>query len=211
MESWTTLLGTHCKAVYEVKEQFAKPGIVLIVDEFNEEVFRNIRKRIARTWKKQQFIAFTDHEIRAGADVFAIEWLTIKTIGNLIEGENLLSEIKIHNNHLRGQLEYELRSKLLDLRQNLIMDKSNRTLARFLRSGVITIIPLLRALIVLKGHSPVGSFNELCDDVHKSWEIDCNALSELPTAKSKHAEELAHKLRIWFKAVGNAVNDIQLE
>ena len=63
---------------------------------------------------------FTVLEFKGSTDVFPIEFLDMKEVHKLLYGEDLLSELNISRVHLRHECEYNLRSKLLILRQSYI-------------------------------------------------------------------------------------------
>ena len=85
----------------------------LTADELNHG------KAAAKEWVKAGYalpIYFTAHEFVGSADVFAIEFRHMKRAYRVLHGEDLLTKINPTKAHLRLQVEYEMRGKLLRLR-----------------------------------------------------------------------------------------------
>ena len=62
-------------------------------------------------------LCFTPERFKAAADVFPMEMLDIIESHKVLFGSDLVNDIKVELTHLRHQAEFELRSKLLKLRQ----------------------------------------------------------------------------------------------
>ncbi|MGZ0707721.1 hypothetical protein ACWPKO_05245 [Coraliomargarita sp. W4R53] len=62
-------------------------------------------------------LCFTPERFRASADVFPMEMLDIVESHRVLYGNDPVSGIEVDRSHLRQQVEFELRSKLLKLRQ----------------------------------------------------------------------------------------------
>jgi predicted nucleotidyltransferase len=64
---------------------------------------------------------FTAAEFVNSSDVFPVEFLDMKDRHKLLYGRDYLSEIKVDDANLRHECEFDLKSKLLTLRQSFIM------------------------------------------------------------------------------------------
>ena len=62
-------------------------------------------------------LCFTPKRFKDAADVFPMEMLDIAESHRVLYGEDPVKDITINSTHLRHQVEFELRSKLLKLRQ----------------------------------------------------------------------------------------------
>ena len=65
-------------------------------------------------------LCFTPERFKAAADVFPMEMLDIIESHRVLYGEDPVKTIKVDLTHLRHQVEFELRSKLLKLRQSYL-------------------------------------------------------------------------------------------
>jgi hypothetical protein len=103
-------------------------------------------------------LVFTAEELRTSADVFAIELLDMKAQHRVLAGSDVLASIDVPMNLHRVQVEHDLRTLHLRLRQHFLLYPENeRELQRVLAKSVSSTLTLLRhALIVLgKGVAPL--------------------------------------------------------
>lgn len=93
---------------------------------------------------------FTPEELENSADAFPIEFLDMQQSRKLIYGADPLASLAIADDHLRLQLERELKGKLLLLRQKgmLVIDQP-RELQNLLIASATTFLVLSRAALRL--------------------------------------------------------------
>jgi hypothetical protein len=98
---------------------------------------------------------FTKKEFLASLDVFPIEFREIKRGYRVLFGVDLLKDVEISNTNLRLLVEYELRGKLVRLR-NLYLPSSDDSsrLARLMTDSVVTFAQYLRTVPELFGEEP---------------------------------------------------------
>jgi hypothetical protein len=115
---------------------------------------------VFRWWREQGNPApllLTEHEMRTSTDCFAIEFHDIKAQHRVLYGPDLVSDLVIDDSFYRGQVEHELRAKLLRLRQKasgVLSDKD--VLRNLLVDSVSTFCVLFRHALILHG-SPVAA------------------------------------------------------
>jgi hypothetical protein len=99
---------------------------------------------------------FTSEELQQSADVFAIELLDMQQNHRVLYGSDFVAGIKVPMNLHRVQVEHELRTLLLKLRQHLLRDPENhKELGAVLAKSISGAITLLRhALVALKEQPP---------------------------------------------------------
>ena len=100
----------------------------------------------------------TRDEIERSADVFTIELIDVKQHHRVLFGEDVFKDLSIPANLHRVQVEYELREKLVLLRQHLLLAAGNDSrMWELLTRSVSSFATLFRhALIVLGNNAPVG-------------------------------------------------------
>jgi hypothetical protein len=100
----------------------------------------------------------TRDEIERSADVFTIELMDVKQHHRVLFGEDVFKDLSIPANLHRLQVEYELREKLVLLRQHLLLAAGNDSrMWELLTRSVSSFATLFRhALIVLGNNAPVG-------------------------------------------------------
>ncbi|MGC2197330.1 MAG: nucleotidyltransferase domain-containing protein [Terriglobales bacterium] len=107
------------------------------------------------TWTQQRNPAplfITREELERSADVFSIELMDMQRQHRVLFGPDVVSGLQIPMHLHRVQLEYELREKLILLRQRLLMDASDekRTWHLLLRS-VSAFATLFRHALIAQG------------------------------------------------------------
>lgn len=95
-------------------------------------------------------MVFTKDEIKNAVDVFPVEFLNIKKRRIILYGEDIFKDIEISKEKLRHQLEFELRSKLIHLRQAYLKSDGNG-LDDLILNAVPTLAPIIGALMYIKG------------------------------------------------------------
>jgi len=95
---------------------------------------------------------FASEELQQSADVFAIELLDMQQSHRVLYGSDAIAGITVPMNLHRVQVEHELRTLLLKLRQHLLREPDNqKELGAVLAKSISSTLTLLRhALIALK-------------------------------------------------------------
>ena len=98
---------------------------------------------------------FTHEELRQAADVFAIEILDMKQGRRVLYGEDLVANIEVPMNLHRLQVERDLRTVLLKLRQHYLRAPGNaHELGPVLRKSFSGVLTLLRHTLIAFGETP---------------------------------------------------------
>jgi hypothetical protein len=105
---------------------------------------------------------FASEELQQSADVFAIELLDMQQSHRVLYGSDAVAGITVPMNLHRVQVEHELRTLLLKLRQHLLREPENqKELGAVLAKSISSTLTLLRhALIALK-EQPPGEASEI--------------------------------------------------
>jgi predicted nucleotidyltransferase len=102
-------------------------------------------------------VYFTVHELETASDVFPIEFYQMNQARKVLYGSDVLANISISNENLRHQTEFELRSKLIQLRRRYIpASTSVENLAALMSQSLSSFAALFRAVLMLHDvESPV--------------------------------------------------------
>ncbi len=122
-------------------------------------------------------LLLTKEELLDGADVFPIEFLNIKQHHKILDGEDLLQDIVISKAHLRHQLEFEFRSKLLHLRGEYLRFKG-KDIERLALAAVPVLAPIVGSLLYLKDLPP-SSPGDMWGAVSDAYDVDTVVLREI--------------------------------
>jgi predicted nucleotidyltransferase len=98
---------------------------------------------------------FTWDELQQAADVFAIEILDMKQGRRVLYGKDVVAEIEVPMNLHRVQIEHDLRTMILKLRQHYLRAPGNsKELAPVLRKSFSGVLTLLRHTVIAFGEDP---------------------------------------------------------
>jgi predicted nucleotidyltransferase len=168
-------------------------------------------KRVAPVvswWEKEQKepppLLFTEKELRESADVFSIELLDIQRNHRVLFGKNPVEGIVVPTNLHRVQLEHDLRTVLLRLRQHFVLFAGNeRELRGVMAKSISSVKTLLRHTLIAFGEEPPHAWDAVFAQVGKLTGADANAFAKaLELRRNGAANGAAH---------GNAHGEITAE
>ena len=105
---------------------------------------------------------FSAEELRQSADVFAIELLDMQQNHRVLYGADVIAGITVPMNVHRVQVEHELRTLLLKLRQHLLRDAENPLeLGTVLAKSFSSALTLLRHTLIAYQEQPPNATNDV--------------------------------------------------
>jgi len=111
-----------------------------------------------REWNKLGHpipVYFTVGELQNAADVFPIEFHQMERARKILYGADVLDKLNISDEFLRHQTEYELRSKLIQLRRRYIpASTSVDGLVKLMANSLSSFTTLFRAVLLIHGFEP---------------------------------------------------------
>ncbi|MDQ3797931.1 MAG: hypothetical protein M3384_00635 [Acidobacteriota bacterium] len=111
-----------------------------------------------REWQRMGHslpVYFTVAELKNAADVFPIEFHQMEKARKVLYGTDVLENLEISDVYLRHQTEYELRSKLIQLRRLYIpASASVENLVRLMIESLSSFAALFHAVLLLHGVQP---------------------------------------------------------
>lgn len=116
---------------------------------------------------------FTVSELKNAGDVFPIEFHQMEKARVVLYGEDPLAGLEISDEYLRHQTEYELRSKLIQLRRLYIpASVSVDNLLDLMSESLVSFASLFRAVLMLYGVKPPIGKREVVQLTAKTLKID---------------------------------------
>jgi predicted nucleotidyltransferase len=127
-----------------------------------------------------QPLLFTLDEFRRSTDAFPIEIYDIQERHRILHGDSPLEGLVIDPNHHRAQLEHELRSKLLRLRQKAMpLLGDNKALLRLMEDSVTTFLLFIRHALLLQQLECPAPRRQLIEAAHRAGLIDPSCFAQL--------------------------------
>jgi hypothetical protein len=162
-------------------------NILIITRKLDIYTLEKIKLIIIEYSKKTNVvpILFTKKGIIDGADVFPLEFLDMKYPHTILYGKDIIEKVKIQKKNVRRQLEFELRSKLIHLRENYIWIKKSKELKALLKSAIPSLMPLFYGLLYLKDVKPPIDLDSLYRNVGNIYKIDMSLFRKIKQNKIK--------------------------
>jgi hypothetical protein len=127
-------------------------------------------------WGKQGHrppLVFTLEELQRSADVFAIELLDMQSHHQILFGEDILAGISVPLHYHSIQVERELRTDWLRLRQAMLAaPKKPKIYLELMTSSFSVFTALFRHALIAMGEAPAGSKREAIERIGKFASAD---------------------------------------
>ena len=147
--------------------------------------------------------------IDSSLDTFPIEFLDIKSNHKTILGEDYFEKLTIQNKYLRLQAERELKGKLLILRLAFIENIGNRNLiANIVKNSVSSIIPVLKAILVLKDEQIPTRKIDLIDQSETLLLTDLTRIYQALSYKTKKFDLKGDNMVEFFEEYINTIDNL---
>ena len=182
-------LGTNLILIGEYSRK--DRNYVIVVDSLTYTTLQSIKPLISGFFKKTKMypLLLTKKEVVNGVDVFPLDFLNLKNTITLIHGKNIFKDLKVEKKHVRHELEFEVRSKLMTFRRMVLQLKSKKDIALVLQNTVVTLLPLFNGLLFLKGKSRIASVSTLLDELEELYKINFTILKQFNKPKVFASDE----------------------
>lgn len=177
-------------------------NILVALEKIGPADLRNAHACI-REWRRlgnPAPIYFTRSELNGAADVFPIEFHQMTLAHKVLYGPDVLEGLTISDRFLRHQAEYELRSKLIQLRRQYIpASQSVDGLKALMADSLSSFSALFRAVLIIKGIEPPTTKHEIVALASKHLEINSEPFDKIfdireNVGKVKYDEKSANEL-----------------
>lgn len=160
------LFGSAARGEYH--ERHSDLNVLLLLERAQADDLEVLHPA-AEWWARKKFPVpqvFTLDELRASADIFAIELLDMKAHHKMIYGEDFLEELAVPLELHRLQVERELRTNWVKLRQAILLaPPKDRPLISLMDASVSTFVTLFRHALTVLGENPPQSRREVVGEV----------------------------------------------
>jgi hypothetical protein len=142
----------------------SKYNILIVLEKIGPADLRNAHACV-REWVRSGNplpVYFTAREIDDAADVFPIEFYQMSIARKVLYGPDVLANIEVRAEDLRVQAEFELRSKLIQLRRAYIpASASVDGLKRLMGDSLSSFTALFSAVLIVKGTKAPATKREI--------------------------------------------------
>lgn len=142
----------------DFQPEFSDLNVLLVMRSADAATLKTLQPVIA-WWRKQGEpapVIMAADELGRAADVFAIELTDMQERHRVLEGEDVLAGIAVDRTMHRTQVERELRTALLKLRQRYLEAANEQMVSRLMTDSVSTFATLFRhALLIFDQPAPL--------------------------------------------------------
>jgi hypothetical protein len=125
-------------------------------------------------------VYFSVEELKDAADVFPIEFLQMEKARKVLYGRDPFEFVQISRANLRHQTEYELRTKLIQLRRLYIpASNSIEKLSSLMSDSLASFAALFRAVLILHGQEPPVTKAEIVRASVSLLELDASPFERI--------------------------------
>ena len=162
--------------------EFSDVNLLCLVRDSSFDSLRKLAPAV-RNWRKARQPAplmMTLHEMQRSADVFAIEFLDMKRHYRILSGEDLLAGLPVPLHQHPGQLEYELREKVLLLRSRLLsLGSDDRAMWELMLHSLSGVLTLFRHALLASGVTVPDNKKEVVEALARRTAFDSSAVLSL--------------------------------
>jgi len=185
-----------CVATYGWNDE----QVLAVVSDFEYNVFMRVNNSVKKFFKKSGTLPMflTEEELTGGIDVFPLEFLNMNLHHKILTGKDMFTPLTFKKEHIRRELEFEFRSKLINLRQGVLeVGDSKKDLNTIISTAVPTLLPILNGLLFLKDVPIHNTLPEIFEAVSREYEVDMDVFSRIEEAKGKKlsGEELRQRIQ----------------
>ena len=164
-------------AAGDFEERVSDLNVLAVLSELGEtqleQAYGPVNWWIGR--KQPAPILLSIEEIQNASDAFAIEFLDIRAAYRILHGDDLVGSIEVESAHHRHQVEHELRSLLLRLRERYLgLQRDNKALRGLLTDSLPSFSTLFRHALILDGRKTAVKKHEVFQQAAETFQISAD-------------------------------------
>src|SRR6266550_90971 len=168
-------------------------NLLIALNQIASEDLR-LSQNAMRDWLKSGQptpVYFTVAELERAADVFPIEFLQMEKARKILYGRDPFEFVEISQANLRHQTEYELRTKLIQLRRLYIpASTSVEKLCALMSDSLASFAALFRAVLILYGQEPPVSKADSVRATVRLLGLEASPFEQILELRSKSSKTL---------------------
>lgn len=197
-------------------EQYSDVNLLLVLNDLGPSALQAITPVIT-WWTHEERLhppmIMTRQELQESADVFAIELLDIKMVHRTLAGEDVVMSIDVPMNLHRVEVEHELRTTLLRLRQHLLLapDKTDE-LRAVLAKSISSVTTLFRHALIALGEDTPHSKQKVLEQAGEVFGFNAQPLRSILELRNdpnqpRSVLELYHA---YLAAIGQVAHELDV-
>ncbi len=137
-------------------------------------------------------VYFSIEDLERAADVFPIEFLQMEQARKVLFGRDPFEFLQVSQANLRRQTEYELRTKLIQLRRLYIpASTSAENLSALMSDSLASFAALFRAVLILHGQEPPITKAEIIHATSRLLKLDESSFDRILEMRARGKSSLS--------------------
>lgn len=198
-------------ATQEFHAEFSDVNMLCVVAELTPSHLSALAPAVLE-WTRSGHPApliFPRNEVERAADVFAIEMLDIKQQHRILFGEDIFQDLRVPMDRHRIQLEHELRTKLLFLRQHYLLSSGdNKRVLNLMLDSVSNFITLFRHTLITMGEVPQKTKREIVQQLAAKIGFDAKPFLDLLEVREHRLKADALEAQAAFSGYLQAIEKV---
>jgi hypothetical protein len=191
----------------DFSEQYSDVNLLLVLRQMKPEIYPGLAG-VLKWWSHEEKLRpptiLTLEELRESADVFAIEMLDIQGTHKILHGEDVLAGIEVPMNLHRVEVEHDLRTTLLRLRNHLLLtNDGDDELKLVMAKSVTSVLTLFRHALIALGENPPHGKAQVLEHASEVFGFDAKPLRSV--LELRHAASAVDNVRGVYHAYMAAI------
>lgn len=192
--------------------RFSDLNVLIVLRSADAEALKKIAPAVA-WWRQQGMpspVVLSAEELRHSADVFAIELIDMKARHRLLHGTDLLGSIDVPRDMHRVQVERELRTSLIKLRQRFFEVKGDEATSRLMTASVSTFGTLFRHALMVFGQTAPMAKRAAVEEIGRYLSLDVSGVLHVLDIREHHAppDNCSELFAAYLAAVTRVTNEV---
>ncbi len=172
----------------DFSEQYSDVNLLVVLRQMKPEMYPGLTG-VLNWWSHEEKLRpptiMTLEELRESADVFAIEMLDIQGAHKTLHGEDVVSGIEVPMNLHRVEVEHDLRTTLLRLRNHLLLtNDGEEELKLVMAKSVTSVMTLFRHALIALGENPAHGKPQVLEHAAEVFGFDGKPLRSVLELRS---------------------------
>lgn len=171
---------------------------------------------VVRWWTQDEKftppLTMTEAELQESADVFAIEMLDIQHTHRTLFGQDIMSALHVPMNLHRLEVERELRTILLRLRQHLLLNPDHQNeQRRVLAKSIAGVTTLLRHALIAVGETPPHERSKILEQAGAAFGFETGAVQQVLALRGGqgHLANVPGVYNAYMTAIGRVAHELE--
>lgn len=188
-------------------EHYSDVNLLLVLRRMKPEIYPGLTG-VLKWWSHEEKLRpptiMTLEELRESADVFAIEMLDIQGAHKVLHGEDVVAGIEVPMNLHRVEVERDLRTTLLRLRNHLLLtNDGDEELTLVMAKSVTSVLTLFRHALIALGEDPPHGKAQVLEHAAEVFGFDGKPLRSV--LELRHAAHAVENVRGVYHAYMEAI------